>query len=185
MDMGADSYKRFLKGDNDAIGEIVEMYRAGLEYFLLSILNNEDLAEEITQDTFCYLFIKKPKFKEKSSFKTWLYQIGKNRAYKYLKKNRRFTSLDESFPEFISEERMALEEKYFSDTEKLNIISVMSSLKKEYREILWLTYFEELSNKECAVILDRKLHDIESLLYRARKALKRILQEEGYTYENK
>lgn len=185
MDMGADSYKRFLKGDNDAIGEIVEMYRAGLEYFLLSILNNEDLAEEITQDTFCYLFIKKPKFKEKSSFKTWLYQIGKNRAYKYLKKNRRFTSLDESFPEFISEERMALEEKYFSDTEKLNIISVMSSLKKEYREILWLTYFEELSNKECAVILGRKLHDIESLLYRARKALKRILQEEGYTYENK
>ena len=183
--MGADSYKRFLKGDNDAIGEIVEMYRAGLEYFLLSILNNEDLAEEITQDTFCYLFIKKPKFKEKSSFKTWLYQIGKNRAYKYLKKNRRFTSLDESFPEFISEERMALEEKYFSDTEKLNIISVMSSLKKEYREILWLTYFEELSNKECAVILGRKLHDIESLLYRARKALKRILQEEGYTYENK
>ena len=86
MDPGADSYKRFLKGDNDAIGEIVEMYRAGLEYFLLSILNNEDLAEEITQDTFCYLFIKKPKFKEKSSFKTWLYQIGKNRAYKYLKK---------------------------------------------------------------------------------------------------
>ena len=184
MDRGADSYKRFLKGDNNAIAEIVEEYRAGLEYFLLSIVSNEDTAEEITQDTFVYLFVKKPKFKEKSTFKTWLYQIGKNRAYKYLKKNQRYISLDEGIPEFISAERMAQEEKYFSDTEKLNIISVMSKLRKEYREILWLTYFENLSNKECAVILGKKLHDIESLLYRARKALKKLLQEEGYTYEN-
>lgn len=185
MDPGADSYKRFLKGDKNAIGEIVEGYRAGLEYFLLSIVNNEDTAEEIAQDTFVYLFVKKPKYKEKSSFKTWLYTIGKNRAYKYLKKNQKYTSLDESYPVFISDERMALEEKYFSDTEKLNVISVMSKLKKEYREILWLTYFEELSNRECAEILGKKLHDIESLLYRARKALKKLLQEEGYTYENK
>ena len=184
LDNGADNYKRFLKGDIDAIGEIIQEYRAGLEYFLITIVNNEDAAEEITQDTFCYLFIKKPKFKEKSSFKTWLYTIGKNRAYRYLKKAQKYISLDENSESFISDERMLLEEKYFSDTEKLNILDVIGKLKKEYKEILWLTYFENLSNKECAEILGKKVHNIESLLYRARLALKKILQEEGYTDEN-
>ncbi len=184
MDFGADSYKRFLKGDNNAIAEIIEDYRAGLEYFLLSIVNNEDIAEEITQDTFCFLFIKKPKFKAKSSFKTWLYTIGKNKAYRYLKKTQKYVSLDDNSENFISNEKMTMEEKYFQDLEKLNILEVMGKLKKEYREILWLTYFESLSNKESAEILGKKVHDIESLLYRARKALKKLLQEEGYNYEN-
>lgn len=184
MDNGAESYKNFLKGNNDAIGEIIEEYRAGLEFFLLSIVNNEDIAEEITQDTFCYLFIKKPKYRPTASFKTWLYTIGKHKAYKYLKKKQRSISLDENFDYYISSERMELEESYFSSIESVNIMSVMNKLRKEYREILWLTYFDNLSNKECARILGKKVHDIESLLYRARSALKKILQEEGYTYEN-
>ena len=81
---GAVSYKRFLAGETDAIGEIVEEYRTGLEYFLLSIIGDEDMAEELTQDTFVYLFIKKPKYKPVASFRTWLYTIAKHRAYSYI-----------------------------------------------------------------------------------------------------
>ena len=44
---GADSYRRFLGGEKEAITEIVEAYRAGLEYFLLSVTGDEDIAEEI------------------------------------------------------------------------------------------------------------------------------------------
>ena len=184
MKDGADSYRRFLGGDKEAITEIVEAYRAGLEYFLLSVTGDEDIAEELTQDTFVYLFVKKPKYRNVASFKTWLYTIGKHRAYKYMKKRSRCVPLEMNYSSLFSEDIRTLEEKYFSDMEKLNVLDAMGKLRSEYREILWLTYFEELSNKECAGILGKKVHDIESLLYRARKALKRILQEEGYTYEN-
>ena len=181
---GEDSYRRFLDGDKNAISEIVEAYRAGLEYFLLSVTGDENTAEELTQDTFVYLFVKKPKYKNVASFKTWLYTIGKHRAYKHMKKCSRCVPTEISSASLFSEDLRTLEEKYFSDMEKQNVLDVMGKLKSEYREILWLTYFEELSNKECAEILKKNVHSIEVLLSRARQALKKLLQEEGYTYEN-
>lgn len=181
---GAEAYKRFLDGDKNAIGEIVEEYRAGLEYFLLSITGSEDTAEELTQDTFVYLFVKKPKYKPVASFRTWLYTIAKNKAYRYMKKNSKSLSYEYNSSFAISEDLRLLEEKYFSDIEKLNVLDVMAKLKSEYREILWLTYYEGFSNKECARITGKKVHNIEVLVSRARQALKKLLQEEGYTYEN-
>lgn len=184
MKDGADSYRRFLDGDKEAITEIVEAYRAGLEYFLLSVTGDEDIAEELTQDTFVYLFAKKPKYRNVASFRTWLYTIGKHRAYKYMKKRSRCIPLEMSYTSLFSEDIRSLEEKYFSDMEKLNVLDAMGKLRSEYREILWLTYFEELSNKECAEIMQKSVHSIEVLVSRARQALKKLLQEEGYTYEN-
>lgn len=184
MKDGADSYRRFLCGDKEAITEIVEAYRAGLEYFLLSVTGDEDIAEELTQDTFVYLFVKKPKYRNVASFKTWLYTIGKHRAYKYIKKCSRCVPLELNYSSLFSEDIRTLEEKYFSDMEKLSVLDAMGKLRSEYREILWLTYFEELSNKECAEIMKKSVHNIEVLVSRARQALKKLLQEEGYTYEN-
>ena len=184
MQDGADSYRRFLGGDKEAITEIVEAYRAGLEYFLLSVTGDEDMAEELTQDTFVYLFVKKPKYRNVASFKTWLYTIGKHKAYKYMKKRSKYVPVEMSYTPLFSEDIRELEEKYFSDMEKLNVLDVMGRLKSEYREVLWLTYFEELSNKECAEIMHKSVHNIEVLVSRARQVLKKLLQEEGYTYEN-
>lgn len=184
MSNGADCYNRFLAGDKNAIGEIVKEYRAGLQYFLMSITGNEHTAEELTQSTFVYLFIKKPKYRPVASFRTWLYTIAKHKAYRYIKKNSRYVSFPTDSSFFISEDLRALEEKYFTDTEKLNVLDVMSKLSSDYREVLWLTYFEEMSNKECAEIMGKKVHNIEVLNSRARQALKKLLQEEGYIYEN-
>ena len=60
----------------------------------------------------------------------------------------------------------------------------MDSLKPDYRQVLWLTYFEELSNKETAAVMKKTVHSIETLVYRARNALKKQLEKEGFVYEN-
>ena len=59
----------------------------------------------------------------------------------------------------------------------------MQNLKPEYRQVLWLTYFEELSNQETAVIMHKATHNIETLVYRARQALKKQLEKEGFYNE--
>lgn len=59
----------------------------------------------------------------------------------------------------------------------------MRRLKPEYRQILWLIYFEGFSNKEAAVIMKRSTHSVETLVYRARQSLKSKLDEEGFVYE--
>ena len=60
----------------------------------------------------------------------------------------------------------------------------MEKLKPDYQQVLWLTYFEELSNKETADVMKKSVHGIETLVYRARNALKKQLEKEGFTYEN-
>ena len=60
----------------------------------------------------------------------------------------------------------------------------MRKLAPEYRQVLWLVYFDELSNKEAAKVMKKSVRSIESLLYRARKALRSQLETEGFEYEN-
>lgn len=126
---------------------------------------------------------KKPKDKGKGSFKTWLYTIGRNLALNYLKRNSRRSeaSLDEC-PELLSEEE-SLEISYLKEERKIIVHRALQMLKAEYRQILWLIYFEDFSNKEAAMVMKRKVHNIETLVYRARGALKSQLEKEGFVYE--
>ena len=73
MDNGASSYRRFLDGDDSGLCEIIRDYKDGLILFLYSVTHNPTLAEELCEDTFVRIAVKKPRFSEKSSFKTWLY----------------------------------------------------------------------------------------------------------------
>ena len=59
----------------------------------------------------------------------------------------------------------------------------MSRLKPEYKQVIWLVYFEDFSNKEVAKVMDKKVHNIEMLVSRARKALKEELEREDFIYE--
>ncbi len=59
----------------------------------------------------------------------------------------------------------------------------MSRLAADYRNILWLIYFEGFSNREAGMILKKSDRQIKNLLYRAKQSLKTILEREGFHYE--
>ena len=75
MDNGASSYRRFRDGDESGLENIVNMYGDSLMLFINSFVNNLSLAEELMEDVFMELVVKKHKFKEESSFKTYLFKI--------------------------------------------------------------------------------------------------------------
>lgn len=70
MDNGASSYRRFLEGDKDALTEIIREYRDGIVLYVNNFVDNICAAEEIAEDVFVKLYVNKPKFSGKSSFKT-------------------------------------------------------------------------------------------------------------------
>lgn len=184
MDNGASSYRRFRNnGDESGLVEIIRDYKDGLIFYLNSIVGNIQIAEELAEDTFVLLGTKKPKDKGKGSFKTWLYTIGRNIAIDYLRRNSKYieVSLDDA-PELVSEEDN-LEEAYIHEEQKIILHRALRKIKPEYRQVLWLIYFEELSNKETARIMRKSVHNIETLVYRARKSLKSQLKMEGFNYE--
>ena len=179
----SDAYSRFLKGDAGALEEIITEYKDGLILYLNGYVKNLDTAEELAEDTFVRLFIKKPKNKGGASFKTWLYTIGRNLAIDHLRKEkrRRTEPLDSRYD--LADEQN-LEEEFFREERRLTVHRAMNKLKAEYREALWLTYFEGLSNKETAAVLNKSVHSVEMLISRARAALKKELEKEGFIYEN-
>ena len=185
MDNGASSYRRFLDGDDNGITEIVENYKDGLILYLNGYVNNIFVAEELTEDTFFRLMIKKPKYSGKSTFKSWLYAIGRNVAVDYIRHNSKILNVPIDDVENYLIEEQNLEQSYIKEENMLIVNKALNELIPEYRNVLWLTYFEEFSNKETAIILKKTERQIKNLLYRARKALKSKLEKEGFEYDEK
>ena len=183
MGHGTESYRRFLAGEEDGLVEIIRDYKDGLILYLNSFVNNIHDAEALAEDTFVRLAVKKPKDRFRAGFRTWLYTIGRNIAVDYLRKRSRSGTVPlEELPEQTTE-RDALELAYIREERRLLIHQSMARLKPEYRQVLWLTYFEQFSMKETASIMGRSVHSVETLAWRARQALREILKQEGYTYE--
>ena len=59
----------------------------------------------------------------------------------------------------------------------------MKELNPEYRRILWLVFFEELTNDEAAAVMKKNARQITNLVYRAKAALRSELEKEGFEYE--
>ncbi len=179
--MENNAYNRYLNGDNTALLEIIREYRGGLIMYLNSYVHDLNIADELCCETFVRLADKKPKFRESSSFKTFLFGIGRNVALEYLRrnKNRIAEPLDEAAPADTD-----LEREYLEKERNRQLYKAIGSLKSEYAQALWLTYFEELSNKEIAAVMKKSLSAVKVLLHRARLALKDELEKEGFEYEN-
>lgn len=183
MENGASSYRRFLDGDDNGFVEIVRDHKDGLILYLNSFVDNIPLAEELAEDTFVKIGIRKPRFSGRSSFRTWLYAIGRNVAIDHLRKeSRRRTEPIDSHADIADLE--SLENTYISQEEKIAVHRAMGYLRAEYRQVLWLTYFEGFSNRETAQIMKKSVHSVETLLYRARQSLKKVLETEGYINED-
>lgn len=183
MDNGASSYRRFLDGDDNAFVDIIKEYKDGLTLYLWGVIGNPITAEDLMEDAFVKLVTKKPRFSGKSTFKTWLYSIGRNIAYDFLRKNPKGMEISTEELLEIQSSGELLEKAYIKKEEKIQLHKAMETLPPQYKQVLWLTYFEELSCKETAHIMHKSVHSIETMLYRARLCLKEKLEKEGFVYE--
>jgi RNA polymerase sigma-70 factor (ECF subfamily) len=179
---GAQYYQEFLNGEENALAQIICVFKDGLILYLNSFVHDISVAEALTEDTFVKLVLKRPNFSGRASFKTWLYKIGRNIALDYLRRSKKKEVAIEACYDLNDDEK-DLEHNYIQTESKILLHRAVKKLKPEYQQVLWLIYFEEFSNKEAARILGKTTHNVETLVYRARNALKTKLIEEGYDYE--
>ena len=183
MDNGASSYRRFLDGDDSGIVEIISEYKDGLIFYLDSMVRNVHVAEDLMVDTVVKLVTRKPKFSGNASFKTWLYAIARNTAIDWLRKNggESLTPLEE-VANYLPDEA-DLEREYLQEEQKIAVHRALRRLSPNYSQVLYLVFFEDLSNVEVAAIMKKSKRQIEKMIYRAKLALKAELNKEGITCE--
>lgn len=139
---------------------IYEEYFDRVYYKVLSVVKNDDDAEDICQETFISVYKNLSKFREESNIYTWIYRIAINKTYVFLQKRKlEFEINDEvlSLPEDINFDTKVILE------EKLKLIS-----EKE-REIVILKDIYGYKLKEIAEIKNMNLSTVKSVYYKALK----------------
>ena len=178
MENGDSGYARFLRGDESALTELVKTYRGSLTNYLFSIVHDRDLAEDLAEDTFVKLLVKRPPLRKDASFKTWLYTVGRNLALDHLRKTKRRNEVGEeplAFAEAAVGDPAAL---LIEKEERKALLAAMERLRPSYRQILQLSCFEGFGVGECARILKKEKRAVSVLLHRAREALKKEMTKE-------
>ncbi|MCR4795993.1 MAG: RNA polymerase sigma factor [Ruminococcus sp.] len=162
--------------------ELIREYKDGLSLYINSMVRNICEAEELMEEVFVELIMKKPKYSGKSSFKTWLYAIGRNITYDYLRKRSKNYDLpiDELYD--VSDEEN-LEKSYIQQEQNIALYRALGNVNTDYGQALHLVYIEGLSIKEAAQVMKKTKKQVENLVCRGKKAMRVQLEKEGFVYE--
>lgn len=172
IDEDHDVIRNVLDGDTNSYRRLVEKYQGPVFNLLIKMVNNFEDAEELTQDVFVKAFESLAGFNFKYRFFSWIYKIAINRALAELKYKTRYTEI-EHVQNKLSEE----------DTDEPDSIAqvkmAIGNLKELYKAVIILKYYEGLSYKEIAVVLDIPEKKVRSRLYDARMKMKEALEKSG------
>ena len=179
MDNGASSYRRFLDGDEDAFGCIMEELFRGLVFFINGFVHNTHAAEDIAIDVFSDLVVYRNRYNFKVALKTYLYMVGRSRALDYIKHRKRLEFVELNDLQTLADETADLEELVLADERKQQVSTAMAQLPENMRVAVHLIYFEEMTYEEAAKVMRKSRKQVDNLLYRAKKELRIILGKDG------
>ena len=134
-------------------------------------------SEDIMLEAFSIAATERAKFSGKSSLKTWLFAIGRNQGLKYLRKNR-MTALP--LNEAIVSDGGTPDVEILKNERNKLLYKALENINPEYRQALHLTYFEEMSNDEVAVVMDKSKKQVYNLIARGKQACREELLKLGY-----
>lgn len=168
-------FELWQRGNLDAGNELFRRHFRSLYRFFANKVHDD--ADELIQDTFLACVSSRDRFGKRSSFRTYLFTIARNKLYTYLKRRRR----DRAKLDFS---QTSLMDMGITPTGRLArngrlhvLLQALRSLPIEQQVLLELYYWEELSGAELAESLDISADSVKARLYRARNALRRQLAQ--------
>ena len=163
------------RGGLDAL---MKKYGDPLTLYIDGYLHDVHEAEELMLDVFAYLFTKKPRIRD-GGFKAYLYKAARHMALRRKSRRKPLFSLDELADE---PDGQLLAEEVVRTEERDRILHFcMDGLNPDYREILYLTYFEGMSYAQAAEVTGKTVKQITNMVYRGKESLRRLLEREGIT----
>ncbi|MGB5819908.1 MAG: RNA polymerase sigma factor [Saonia sp.] len=183
--------KKFIEalreGTNEAYGRLLDEYQQKVFSTCISFVPNKEDAEDIAQDVFVEVFNSISKFKGNSKLSTWIYRISINKSLEFIRKKntrKRFgfrqsllgndIPIDRSsyFTEF-NHPGIQLENKEKSEI----LFAAINRLPEAQRIVYTLNKIDDLSHQEVSEITKKSISSVESLMFRAKKNLQKLLHD--------
>jgi len=182
-----ETLRRAAAGDQEAWRAVVETYSSRVFGLIRAQCNNTDLAEEITQSTFCTIVAKIGGYTELGKFEQWLFRIAMNRLRDEMRRRKRQarTMEDEALTGLAASGetenrrtpgRSATGGPQADSAEIAALRAAMSELPDADQQIIHLRHYGELSFKQIADILDQPLGTVLARQHRALKKLAEVLK---------
>lgn len=167
-----------IEDKEDLIDEIMNKYGQEVLQLVYSYVNNKEVAEDVTQDIFVKCYKSLHTYKGNSNLKTWLWRIAINQCKDYIKSwyNKKVIVTEDEFT-YVGSQKESAEQTVIQNTEDRELASAVMSLPIKYREVIYLFYYEELSIKEIATVIEVKENTIKTRLKKAKELLKKGLEE--------
>lgn len=167
-------------GESRAFGLLYQRYRLPLYRFCLHMIRDTARAEDAVHDTFVALLHRAWSIRDGSSLKAWLFQVARNNV---------LMSLRRASPELLEAQQDVWDgespQTLLERGERIEQVQrMLARLSVEYREVLILREYEDLSYAEIAAVTGSTEHAVKSRLFKARRALARklapmVLEEES------
>lgn len=149
------------------LDEIYSQYGTRVYKYLLSLTGSEDLAEELTQETFYQAIKSINRYDESCSITTWLCAIAKNQLASYRRKHPE----TEEIEKILTEERSA-EQEALAAEDRVHIYKLIHSLEPPFSEVLYLRLLGDLSFREIGEISGKTENWARVTYYRGKEKLK-------------
>lgn len=164
-------------GDRRAYHVLVERHGRRVLGLARRMMRNLAEAEDVSQDAFLRVWQKAGEWQPRGArFTTWLYRVVVNLC---LDRKRRPTMAPIEAAGDPADSRPDAEQTLAKSQQDRHVASALQALPERQRAALVLSYYEGLSNAEAAGALELSVSALESLLVRARRALRQELQSRG------
>lgn len=160
----------------DSMEKIFKQHAMTVYKYLISLTRDEDLAEELTQETFFQATKNLKSFDGKSKVTTWLIGIAKNVYYSYLRKNRPADDIELCIHDNLKVS--STEDLVFDKISNLDLMKALQNTKQPGKDVLYLRLFGNLSFKEIGEILDQSENWARVTFYRAKNIIRKELEDE-------
>lgn len=154
-----------------------ELYRenAKIVYcFLLSLCKKEDLAEELTQETFLRAYLSLSRYDGTCKLSVWLCQIARHLWYQYIEKHKREVPLTDDVPELTATQTP--ETEVLAKLTAIEALRALHQLPEQMREVMYLRMSTALSFKEIGDILGKSENWARVTYYRGKERIRKELE---------
>jgi RNA polymerase sigma-70 factor (ECF subfamily) len=172
-------------GRDQALAELVGRYQNDVFRFCLHYLKDVEVAREMAQETFLRVYGARERFDTSRKFKPWMLCIARNLCLNELKRKK--TVLMETLEEYVSTAREdsgevlrhpadGADEFLMSEERRTALLQALDTLPGDAREIVVLRYFEQLSAREIAEVVDSTEGAVRTRLHRTLKQMRGLCE---------
>ena len=176
-----------IEGDSSAFPELMDRYKNDLLHFLIRFVGSTAAAEDVFQDAFLQVHISAETFDPSRRFKPWLFTIAANKGRDWHRKHSKRTVLSLSqniggdgegtrFVDLMEAEQELPDAQLLNSEQQSTIRAVVDQLPNHLREILLLSYFQQMSYTQIADSLQIPLGTVKSRLHSAVAAFSQAWQ---------